>query len=364
MLANSWLYHYYSVQSKIQFGLPFEGSSRIPATAPTFYHTHHQPPNIPPNITHSYHSSHHVPYGYHSPVGIPTPPTAGAHHQTSPAAHLINHHQNGNSNNGLGHYSYRYESQPVDYSQTPASPTNGSNQVDIRCSSTNSSNSSSTPLQLNTSSNRISSPPTAKKRIIGKLEPLFIVENSNQSPEAVADIEAQCCRNEVGSITYETILPSRPRILTKAPPPEPPDFIDIWNPSPPWSEGTQKVPDLSSNLELSPAYMVTTTPPTPTSAPPHQNIGGGSAFSFDWMTVGEQFVPIIDSCGLPCLTPEGLPVPVMPVQMTHHWPPDHRIIPLQSSSATLTPPNSNEPVVKRIRRDSDKKGECLKFYIE
>lgn len=355
MIANSWLYHYYSVQSKIQFGLPFEGSSRIPASAPTFYHSHHQSSNVSPNITHNYHSSHHVPYGYHSPVGLPTPPNVGAHHQSSPAAHLISHHQSGNIHNGLGN-SYNYDSQPVDYSQNPSSPSNGSFPIDIRCSSTNSSSSSTTPSQPNTSNCQTSSPPVVRKKIIGKLKPLFIVENSNQSPEAVADIEAQCCRSEVGSVTFESILPTRPRILTKAPPPEPPDFIDIWNLSPPWSESTQKVPDISSNIEFSSAYMVTSTPPTPTSAPPLTTVSGISAFTFDWMTVGEQFVPIIDSCGVACLNSDGLQVPVMPVPMVHHWPSDHRFISLHQSPTSLTPPNSNEPVIKRLRRDSERKG--------
>lgn len=350
MIANSWLYHYYSVQSKIQFGIPFEGSSRIPTSTTTFYH--HQAPNISTNITHSYHSSH-VPYGYHSPVGLPTPPNVGAHHQSSSAAHLISHH-NGNTHNGLANFSYKYDSQPVDYSQNPSSPSIGSHQMDMRCSSTNSSNSSSAPPQTSATKCRISSPPMKRKRIIGKLKPLFIIDSSNQSPEAVADIEAQCCPNEVGSLSYETVLPSRPRILTKAPPPEPPDFIDIWNPSPPWSEGTQKVPDLSSSIELSPAYIVTTTPPTPTSGPPIANINGASTFSFDWMTVGEQYVPIIDSCSVPCLTSDSASVPVM--QLTHHWPPDHRLISLHSSPASLTPPNSNEYVVKMLRRDSERKG--------
>lgn len=32
MYANSWLYHYYTVQSKIQFGIPYEGPARVQAT--------------------------------------------------------------------------------------------------------------------------------------------------------------------------------------------------------------------------------------------------------------------------------------------------------------------------------------------
>uniref|UniRef100_A0A182FL56 Uncharacterized protein n=1 Tax=Anopheles albimanus TaxID=7167 RepID=A0A182FL56_ANOAL len=80
---------------------------------------------------------------------------------------------------------------------------------------------------------------------------------------------------------------------------EPTDFMEQWNPSPPWSDTTaQKVPDIS-HQELSP-YM-TTTPPTPTSAP-HQMLNGGgfptaTTFSFDWMP--EQFVPIVTTdCGV------------------------------------------------------------------
>ncbi|KAL5274712.1 NPAS4 family protein [Megaselia abdita] len=338
MLANSWLYHYYSVQTKIQFGLPFEGSSRITTTTPTYYH---QTPNISSDLAHTYSNSHHVPYGYHAPVGLPN---VNVHHQSSPSAHLISHHPSQN-----GNFTYKYD-QPVDYSQNPLSPS-GSHQIDIRCSSTHSSSSSSAPSQSNLSSCRVNSPPIMRKRIMGKLKPLFIFDHTNKSPEAVADIEAQCGRNEAGSVIYETVLPTRPRILTKAPPSDPPELIDTWIPSPPWSEGTQKVPDLSSNVELSPAYMVTTTPPTPNSAPSIQNISGASAFSFDWISVGEQFVPIIDSCGMSCLTSESLPVPVM--QIHHHWPPDHRIISLHASSKNTT--NPNEATAKKIRREGNKK---------
>ncbi|XP_050085571.1 uncharacterized protein LOC126571253 [Anopheles aquasalis] len=85
---------------------------------------------------------------------------------------------------------------------------------------------------------------------------------------------------------------------------EPTDFMEQWNPSPPWSDTTaQKVPDIS-HQELSP-YM-TTTPPTPTSAP-HQMLNGGggfptaTTFSFDWMP--EQFVPIVTDCGVTSVIP-------------------------------------------------------------
>lgn len=343
MMSNSWLYHYYSVQSKIQFGLPFEGSSRSAAPTSLYHHT-----NILPNMTHTYHSSHHAPYGYHPPVDLQSLHNAESHQQSSPATNLISHHQHD--------FTYKRDTQPVDYSQNSSTPSNECHQINechpinIRCSSTNSSSSSSAPSQSSVTNCRINSPPMLRKRILGKLKPLFIIENSNESPESSVDIEAQCRRGEIGSATYETVLQTRHRFLTKAPPPEPPDF---WNPSPPWSDGTQRVPDLSSNSELSPTYVVTT-PPTPSSAPTVPSISGSTAFSFDLITVGEQFVPIIDTCGVPYLTTESLQLPLRSV--AHQWSQDHRLIASQTSPITLTPPNSNEPINKRLRRNSDKKG--------
>ncbi|CAD7093092.1 unnamed protein product [Hermetia illucens] len=319
MVANSWLYHYYSVQSKIQFGLPFEGPTRIPPSPAYYHHHHHHSGTLQPGIPHGYppHPPHHVPYGYHSPVGLAPPPTS--HHHSSPS-HIMGHH-NGNGSNGMvGPYAYRIEAQPVDYSQT-TSP-----QIEVRCSSTNSSNSSS---------HRLGSPPP-KRRQTSKLEPLYITESSHQSPESITELDSQyVSHGEHGLVTFGTLLPARPRILTKAPPPDPPDFIEQWNPSPPWSEGAQKVPDIAQQ-ELSP--YITTTPPTPTSAPPIQTLG--PAFSFDWMS--EQFVPIME-CGpcMPCITQDGISVPV-PVQVSiPHWPHDHRIVTMQSDSST----SQTEPVL-------------------
>lgn len=365
MLANSWLYHYYSVQSKIQFGLPFEGPTRIPPTPPYYHHhhPHHHSPTIPPNLAHGYPPHpHHVPYGYHSPVGLAPPPPP---HQTSPS-HIMGHYNGTNGNNGMvGPYAYRIEvQQPVDYSQTTTTAiiTTNSPQIEPRCSSTNSSNSSS---------NRLGSPPP-KRRILSKIEPLYIAENSQTSENIAIETEPPQFYqtggnngnsvggggvgggggiggdNENGCVIYDTIIPTRPRIITKAPPPDPPDFIDIWNPSPPWSEGAQKVPDISQQ-ELSP--YLTTTPPTPTSAPPSvQSIG--PAFSFDWMS--EQFVPIMDygHC-VPCVTQDGISVQV-PVQLSHHWPPDPRLIPLQASHTNSQNNSTNIPGVIDVKsNDSD-----------
>lgn len=318
MLANSWLYHYYSVQSKIQFGIPFEGPPRVPPTAP-FYH--HHSPTIQPGLSHPY--PPHVSYGYHSPVGVPS--------QGSPS--LVNHH-NGSSGQSIGHhnpgmagdhyrpYSYRLESQPVDYSQQ--------NPIEIRCSSANSSSSSSN----NNNNNRVGSPPS-KRRAINRLEPLYIPENDDSPESTIMELSSSHHMGESHgqTVLLTTVIP-RSRIITKAPPADPPDFMEQWNPSPPWSETAQKVPDMS-HQELSP--YLTTTPPTPTSAP-----HGPGAFSFDWMP--EQFVPIMDcSPCLPCLTQDGMAVPMsvsVPLQMPH-WPSDHRLLPLQSIDRRSDDENGN-----------------------
>ena len=79
MILNSWLYHYYTVQSKIQFGLPYDGGTRVPATPPSggnptsvYYHHHH--------------IHHHTPTSAFSPTSVVGSPYSGLHHAN-------NHHQ-------------------------------------------------------------------------------------------------------------------------------------------------------------------------------------------------------------------------------------------------------------------------------
>jgi hypothetical protein len=305
MLENSWLYQYYSVQSKIQFGLPFEGPTRIPPNPNPYYH--HTTTALPP---HSY-----VPHGYHSPVGI-----------SGQSASLMNNH-NGTSNQFLNHhgfggehyrpYAYQIDTQPVDYShsqqiedqhQPVPAPTS-----EIRCNSvlTNS----------HTISNRSGSPP-AKRSALSRLEPLFIPEASQESLEnSLTELQAPPSRHisEMGSghtLILSTVIPTRPRIITKAlhlPQNDPTEFMEQWNPSPPWSDTTQKVPDIT-HQELSP--YLTTTPPTPTSAPPH--IGAPPIFSFDWMP--EQYVPTMEQT--PAMSNNFVPVSLL------RWPAEHRLLPL------------------------------------
>lgn len=109
---------------------------------------------------------------------------------------------------------------------------------------------------------------------------------------------------------------------------EPTDFIDQWNPSPPWSETTvQKVPDIS-HQELSP--YVTTTPPTPSGTPLgiYSHGQGHASFSFDWSP--EQYVPHGQYAVV------GVADDVQTVGS--HWP-EHRLFPLQPppSSRLLHP---------------------------
>ena len=73
MCANSWLYHYYSVQSKIQMGMTFDQNRPQPPPPTPYFHPY-QPTNIPPpmptyqmqnpyDLQPMSHMSHH----YHSP---------------------------------------------------------------------------------------------------------------------------------------------------------------------------------------------------------------------------------------------------------------------------------------------------------
>ncbi len=260
MLANSWLYHYYSVHTKIQFGLPYEGTTRIPPTTSYYHHS----PTIPGSLTHPYHLS----YGFASGMQP---------HQGSPG--LINHHNgssttNHGSNAGSEHFrshSYRIDPlQPIDYSQT--TPLNI--QIDSRYGS-NKGNSPSGNL--------------LKRNAIARLEPLHIAGSKNIIDVSTVELHSQS--TDGSTVLLTTVIPTRHRFYTKVMPVDSTEFMDQWNPSPPWSESAQKVPDIIQQ-DLSP--YLTTTPPTPTSAPLHpSHTNHGPAFSFDWMP--EQFVPVISN---------------------------------------------------------------------
>ncbi|XP_075146415.1 neuronal PAS domain protein dysfusion [Haematobia irritans] len=360
MLLNSWLYHYYTVQSKIQFGLPYDGGTRVPATAPA--------PGNPTSVYyHHHHIHHHTPTSAFSPTSVVGSPYPSLHHPTN--HHQYHHHMppygtfhgsnggevlnattmlraNGeammdNRNpvtdetiTGINHHN-GIVLEPVDYSQlggiahqsisparSPSSPkTNG---ADLRCESANSSISSqvsaATSYTLSCTSHSRVTPPPTKRRALGKLEPIYVPDNSQEGTHyEICELDPVYHRTSESSahssVIFATVVPTRPRLLNKLLPPDPADFMDQWNPSPPWSESAQKLDNSSSSQqELSPC--ITTTPPTPTSAPPSVGPGGGSgctssmgtlgsAFSFEWMP--DQLVPVVDSC-VTCLNSEGLPM--------------------------------------------------------
>uniref|UniRef100_A0A1I8PDL8 PAS domain-containing protein n=1 Tax=Stomoxys calcitrans TaxID=35570 RepID=A0A1I8PDL8_STOCA len=381
MLLNSWLYHYYTVQSKIQFGLPYDGGTRVPATAPApgnptsvYYHHHHIHHHTPtsafsptsvvgsaysslhhPTNHHQYHPHHMPPYGtFHNSSGGEVLNGTAATLQRSNGEVVMDNRDPGvtvangetathavGNRNGL-------VLEPVDYSQlggvsqqsiSPArSPSSQkSNGGDLRCESANSSISSqvsaATSYTLScTSHSRVSPPPAAKRRALGKLEPIYVPDNSQEgSHYEICELDPVYHHRTPessahSSVIFATVVPTRPRLLNKLLPPDPADFMDQWNPSPPWSESAQKMDNSSSSQqELSPC--ITTTPPTPTSAPPalgpsagaggcNSSVGTlGSAFSFEWMP--EQLVPVVDSC-VTCLNSEGLPTMMMGHPGHHH----------------------------------------------
>ncbi|XP_037944147.1 neuronal PAS domain-containing protein 4-like [Teleopsis dalmanni] len=439
MIANSWLYHYYSVQSKIHFGLPYEGTTRVPPTTPavaaaaaaavyyhhsahhTHHHHHHSTNPLPatatpnsvagvyPAMHHTHHHHHpHQQYHHMAPyVPYHTSAIAGSSNGTASPAHLvgqqhcngINSTSNGLTNGSNGHqapssqyiYQHRLGPEPVDYSQVSSGsinspPGNALSVNDMRCSSTNSSVSShNTPTPTyaphiatnNQSQNgqthqRISSPPV-KKRAIGKLEPLYLPDDSPDDSTRTINTELErpyLQQIHTGgaethaSVVFATVVPTRPRLLNKSLPNDPPDFIDQWNPSPPWSENAQKLSldsSSSSQQELSPC--ITTTPPTPTSAPSNNIQTIGPAFSFEWVT--DQLVPIVDPC-LPHThwTTASLPTTDAHHHLTQHLAShSHRLLnltnSLNSNHETESTGTSSATAKKEIVDKGDKKGFLL-----
>lgn len=315
MLANSWLYHYYTVQSKIQFGMPLDSAMRVPpgsgASSSTGYYTTHQQ-------THG---------GVAGSIGLGAAGMSGVfgshhghhhHHHTTAAASYHHHHPHmGATYGGVYHAEGALELkedqqqlfgfptagglEPVDYSQVNGGGGGGGGGGSISAST-----------GCSQKSTQSATPPPPKKRARNKLEPLYL--HAERSPLAAITPEPDCyalhpsavyatappgsaagsSSDASTSVIYATIVPTRPRLLNKTLPPDPADFIEQWNPSPPWSESAQKasLDSFGSSHELSPC--ITTTPPTPTSATPqHVGLGAqtvGPAFSFEWMS--DPLVPV------------------------------------------------------------------------
>ncbi|KAJ8923573.1 hypothetical protein NQ315_010152 [Exocentrus adspersus] len=149
------------------------------------------------------------------------------------------------------------------------------------------------------------------------------IDNIKRKPKELQNLELDVVDHDVSDTIGGTSgllvishITERPRTLLKT---DPSEIMDQWNPSPPWSDTLQKVPDLC-HQELSP--YIGSAPPTPTATPITQT---GSAFSFDWMP--EQYVPSMAAIvsGEDC-------------ERQIYWPTsEHRLFPLQP------PPKRNHP---------------------
>lgn len=241
MKTNSWLYHYYSVQNKLQYGLTYDVG---PSSRLLYYPEHTQGPEF---------VTSHDTTGYAHLTAMPTVLQPHlSHHAVATHAHHNQHH----------HHHRRADSEPVDYSYSKRKPKELQN------------------LELD-----------------------------------VADHDAPDTIGGSSGLLVISHVSERPRTLLKA---DSSEIMDQWNPSPPWSDTLQKVPDLC-HQELSP--YIGSAPPTPTATPITQT---GSAFSFDWMP--EQYVPSMAAI-----------VSTEDSERQIYWPTEHRLFPLQP------PPKRNHP---------------------
>lgn len=328
MLSNSWLYHYYSVQSKIQMGLTtYDAASRLPQIPNNYY-----PYQPSPATTPLHHHHHHQHYQIHqmTPYDLQGHPAAIHHYDYSPPMTYqndINHNSSPTTSTTMKETN---SLAPVDYSQPQTTTTNekvhmnGNEKSEdygelpiSRKKSTNSddkshkqSNHDKKLSKVDYKSVRISNKKYTFKRIeslqISECHPVGDVvvaaTNDVESRSGVASYDNQVMETEHrdGQMLYvnsSTIHSTRSRITKNFTTTEPATVattttsttdLDQWNPSPTWSDNNiQKVPDIM-HQQLSP-YLITT-PPTPMSVTtptyiPHV----GSTFTFDWAP--EHYVP-------------------------------------------------------------------------
>lgn len=380
MLTNGWLYHYYMVQSKLQYGLAYEAAAATRmAAAAAYYHPHTQHPQAMSNYSHHIGHQHLEPSHHHSYL----------QHQISPAIqHLHNHngstpsHQqmhlspNENHNSSPGYIlphdsNYRNErrvdpeSTPVDYS------VHSHSEMHDRTNMTDHYHQDHNQNHINHDENR--SPPviqhTSHKRRSVKVESIKSESSPRVSPnsEVIVDLDRNgggIYANGGGGgplMLATTPVPlhsfARPRVLIKGGMVDPAEFMEQWNPSPPWSDTTvQKVPDII-HQDLSP--YVTTTPPTPTGTPSSLSVGSlshqppHSAFTFDWAP--EQYVPTLQH-------PRAVPLADEEQTMSAAWPSEHRLFPLQPPP----PPRLLQPTpVLKMEQDAEspsRKGNNISFF--
>lgn len=345
MRANGWLYHYYMVQSKLQYGLAAydtHASSRMVAYYPQVHGANTIPPFVPStggggsggggmtgsshHDTGTHHHLHHQGSYLHSPGG-PVP------QHGAPPHHHHGHHLNGAppANQQQMHLdSPRTDIEPVDYSVHANNHTqehHGEQQhssPEMNNYNMNSQLVRSPPIPV---------PPYGKRKpkhlqnlTVLELEPLKINESPSSSPstEVIMDLD-RVSAGSSGILLMPTVplaavalqhTIGRSRLMVKAATTsivstDPADFMEQWNPSPPWSDTLQKVPDIA-HQDLSP--YVTTTPPTPTGTPGGPHSTSHTAFTFDWMP--EQYVP---SLGTPVSTANSVrAVPIVDDDYHNH----------------------------------------------
>jgi hypothetical protein len=291
MQSNSWLYHYYSVQSKIQMGLAYDGT-RLPQI-PTNYYPYQPmtPQHYPMQMHQPYdlqgHHAHHYDYSppvsnlndinHNSPTSMKEMALAPVDYSQQMQKLSPAHHENGKHDG----YSEPSRKKPAD-EKSVIKATNHDKKLS----------------KVDFKSVRISN----KKYTFKRIESLHISDSNPEAEESHPRDPAYDNHSEHivmetehrdGQMLYlnSSIHSTRSRIsknFSASLPalPEPTGDLDQWNPSPTWSENNiQKVPDIM-HQQLSP-YLITT-PPTPMSA---SYIPHGSTFTFDWAP--EHYVPSV-----------------------------------------------------------------------
>lgn len=389
MRANSWLYHYYMVQSKLQYGMQFEAqtSPRAPSTGPAQLQPGVTPPTATPVYAYHHQQSPHQQDGAY-------PSTADHQHHQHHQQHQQQQHQ-------------QQQQQPVHFHQLPdgyfryaasASPTAGASTTAAATTA------EATMTAVAAKRHRLEPEPVDYSIHSPEQTPPLKIEDgghsmasdSTPSPPSMGgggDSGGGCATATVAALSSS--LPSatslgRSRALVKAAM-DPGDLMmETWNPSPPWSDccsgagALQKVPDVdmlgSGGGGGGGSYCGQPTPPTPGSggsyhassgAPQqhhnhhHHHHPGGcdevptadtlhhhhhhhhhqpSTFTFDWP--GEQYVPNVHEVLVEPTPHYIVPFPPWPhAAAADH----HRLFPLQPP-----PPGSlNRPsLIVRVDQDA------------
>lgn len=371
MRANSWLYHYYMVQSKLQYGMQFEAqtSPRVPSTGPPSVQgqTGTIPPPPPPTAVPLY--AYHHQQSPHSAY----PPTDHHHQQQQ-------HHQHQQQQQQPQHFNQLPDGY-FRYAAAPASTAAGT--ILTTVGTTKRHRLEPEPVDYSVHSPEQTPPPLKTEDVHS-----MTVDSPTSPPMGGGDSDGGgsggggCAATLTSSTLPSATSLGRSRALVKAAM-DPGDLMmETWNPSPPWSDccsgpgALQKVPDVDMLGGGGGSYCGQPTPPTPgsggsyhpssgapTAVQQHHHSGScngstddqvptvdllhhhhhqPSTFTFDWP--GEQYVPNVHEV-LVEPTPHYLvPFPPWPHATDHH-----RLFPLQPP-----PPGSlNRPsLIVRVDQDA------------